>query len=316
MAKSDNILADHFADFEDALKALGQVARTSGHPTIKGTVRETFLREVIEQHIGGDFHLGKGDIVFPTSKRGDPRADNDIVVVKRGSPRLHMAGGVSAFLAESVLCTIEIKSGLQQSRFKLAEKRLRHDPLFPVIKRAVEYKQKYRQLKWIQPKILGIQVDPKTKVASPRFPAVEIPQPFPVYILSFNYNGDFIDLATRIEVIHDYLGVTMPRMPDTAEEKRRTPSPSIDGIFVLGRGFLLFDSGNFVIANAQDDGWAEGWWKRVDCKNGALLALFLSIVSRQDQYLLSTPSFADYITDAIRTDYGVIYFEAESTNGD
>lgn len=46
-------------------------------------------------------------------------------------------------------------------------------------------------------------------------------------------------------------GVQYSEMPTAWEERIKVASPSIDGIFILGKGFVHFD--NFTICNTPDD---------------------------------------------------------------
>ena len=66
-------------------------------------------------------------------------------------------------------------------------------------------------------------------------------------------------------------------MGKTIEERQETPSPSIDGIFILGRGFIQFD--NFPLSFVQDTTRAkvenaDKKWSVIDIKHGSLLMLF------------------------------------------
>ena len=80
-----------------------------------------------------------------------------------------------------------------------------------------------------------------------------------------------------IEEIYKSEDIKYPTMGKTIEERQETPSPSIDGIFILGRGFIQFD--NFPLSFVQDTTRAkvenaDKKWSVIDIKHGSLLMLF------------------------------------------
>ncbi|WP_247392409.1 hypothetical protein [Ralstonia pseudosolanacearum] len=69
-------------------------------------------------------------------------------------------------------------------------------------------------------------------------------------------------------------GIVAARLPP-GEERIRTPSQSVDGVFLLGRGFVTFD--NFPIGFLDDSvrsSAPDTRWVAASATHGALLWLF------------------------------------------
>jgi hypothetical protein len=79
-----------------------------------------------------------------------------------------------------------------------------------------------------------------------------------------------------IPPIHSALGILVPDLPPDESQRLRTASPSIDGVFVLSRGFLYFDNVPTGFANAQSRGTHPNLkWVFANTASGNLLLLFL-----------------------------------------
>jgi len=61
-----------------------------------------------------DLAIGSGEIIDQHSLPGAPRNQHDVVLYKKNFPRIYLGGGISAFLNEAVVATVEVKSTLDQ----------------------------------------------------------------------------------------------------------------------------------------------------------------------------------------------------------
>jgi hypothetical protein len=109
-----NVLEAHMANVERTLVAQSGIQSVAGHSLHKGTPREIFIREFLQNHLPANLAIGTGEIIDSESIPGAPRNQFDIVVYRRSFPKLHLGGGIDAFLIESVVATIEVKSTLTE----------------------------------------------------------------------------------------------------------------------------------------------------------------------------------------------------------
>src|SRR5271156_5033390 len=114
------MLFEHFAAVEHRLLCSSKVPGNAGHPIHKGTPREAFIREFLLGHLGTRAAIGTGEIIDATSISGGTRNQIDIVISKSEFPKIELGGGLNAFLAESVIATIEVKSTLTRACLKKA----------------------------------------------------------------------------------------------------------------------------------------------------------------------------------------------------
>lgn len=116
------MLKAHLEAVEASLLAISRIPANTGHPLHKGTPRETFIREFLESHLSEKVAVGTGEIIDCDSPPNPPstaqRHQYDIVLYKRDYPRLNIGGGITAFLAESVVATIEVKSTLDRDELQ------------------------------------------------------------------------------------------------------------------------------------------------------------------------------------------------------
>jgi hypothetical protein len=114
----------HTNAIEAVLLAQSQAAQNAGHPNLRGGPREWFVREFLEGHLPGTLEVGQGEIIDedsrPTPAPGDYRPQVDVVVYRRDLPKIAYSRTDSAYLAEGVMATIEVKSVLDQEQLKQA----------------------------------------------------------------------------------------------------------------------------------------------------------------------------------------------------
>lgn len=118
------MLKAHLEAVEASLLATSRIPANAGHSLHKGTPREAFIKEFLEGHLSERVAVGTGEIIDCNSMPNPPstaqRHQYDIVLYKRDYPRLEIGGGIHAFLADSVVATVEVKSTLDSDELKKA----------------------------------------------------------------------------------------------------------------------------------------------------------------------------------------------------
>lgn len=230
---------------ESALLALSKVPSGAGHSTHKGTPREAFIREFLESHLPTNLALGTGEIIDCSSRPGQQRNQFDIVIYKNNYPKLDFGGGISGFLIESVVATIEVKSTLTQSDLHQAVSAAKNaKSLSPSVIQA--FRSGY-----CPPKVLN-------------------------YVVAYDGPAQMGTVYNWINPIHQDIGVTIPDLPVDAQARQNTPAPTIDGIFVLGKGFIYFDNVQMGLDSEEVRRASPGMkWTVVNSTTGNLMVLFL-----------------------------------------
>src|SRR5947207_2000260 len=83
------------------------------HGSAIGTIREKIVEEILLSFLPRSLEIGTGQIV---NLQGDLSGQIDIIIAKDTTPVFRYAGGISAFLLETVLATIEVKSMMHGSK--------------------------------------------------------------------------------------------------------------------------------------------------------------------------------------------------------
>jgi hypothetical protein len=243
------MLRAHIKAVEDHLLAISKVPANSGHSLHKGTPREAFVKEFLQGHLSEKVAIGTGEIIDADSLPGQQRNQIDIVVYKRDYPRLQFGGGVSGFLVESVVATVEIKS-------TLSKEDLRSSMLAA------------RNVKLLKPNLINSMTSGY--------------QPPTVLSYVVAYDG-----PAKMKTVHGWLkeisvsdGIEFPELPGDPNLRLAVASPSVDAVFVLGKGFLQF--GNAYTSFFQEAALAkdaEVKWALVDTADINLLLLFLNLTA-------------------------------------
>lgn len=203
------MLTSHMSAIEDRLLASFKISGNTGHGLHKGSPREVFIKEFLEAHLPSTVSIGTGEIIDSSSRPDEPRNQFDIVIYRKDFPKLDIGGGVSAFLVESVIATIEIKSTLDKHG----------------VEQAVAASCNIKKLK---PSV---------------FKFVQIGYELPgVVNFIFAYSGPVKNSTVYnwIQDAHVKQGIEVESV--SFPERWETPAPSIDGVFVLKKGFIHFDN--------------------------------------------------------------------------
>jgi hypothetical protein len=243
------MLRAHFDATEQALLATSRVPANSGHSLHKGTPRETFVRQFLLDHVGTQVGVGTGEVIDANSRPGDARNQIDIVIYKSSYPKLNLGGGVDCFLIESVIATIEVKSLLQKADLEQA------------MRAATNVKRLKKNV--VQSFSTGYQ------------------PPGPMsFVVAYDGPAGMDTVQGWFASLGKSLGIEYPTLGGSRDARQATASPSVDGVFVLGRGCVHYD--NMPISVVSDSLLAErpgiAQWVQIDCGTGGLLLLFLFLI--------------------------------------
>lgn len=114
------MLAEHFAAVENQLLSTSLIPANAGHTLHRGTPREAFIKQFLAGHLSARAAIGTGEMIDANSQARQPRSQFNIVVYESDYPKIDFGGGITAFLAEAVVATIEVKSLLTKDELKKA----------------------------------------------------------------------------------------------------------------------------------------------------------------------------------------------------
>jgi len=238
------MLKAHINAVESQLLVTSQIPANTGHSLHKGTPREAFIKQFLDSHLSERVATGTGEIIDTNSKPGESRHQMDIVIYKRDYPKLDFGGNISGFLVESVVATIEVKSTLTEEEMGNA------------VRAAKAAKALTRKI--VTSHHAGYQ-----------------PPSVLNYVVAYAGPVNMSTVHGWLDPIHKSQGISSHSRSLDPNVQSTEVSPSVDGIFVLGRGFVLYD--NSPIGFISDDDRArepEGRWQVCSAERGSLLMLF------------------------------------------
>ncbi|MBP7051142.1 MAG: hypothetical protein KBE65_09015 [Phycisphaerae bacterium] len=241
------MLKSHMDAVEEHLLSISRIPANSGHALHKGTPREAFIKEYLETHLPSSVAIGTGELIDARSRPGQSRNQYDIVIYRRTYPKLDFGGGISAFLIESVVATIEVKSSLTQTEFNNAVKAARN------CKALVPNTVSSFRAGYTPPSVLN-------------------------YVVAYDGPANMKTVYGWVGPEYEKLGVRVSQSPQCASDRTEMPSPAIDAVFVLGKGFLYYDNTPIgFLDNVARKANPSLKWVFSDTPNGNLLFLFLLI---------------------------------------
>ena len=208
------ILEAHFAASRARLVAEGAIANAYNHKGNIGSIREAFVRELLENCTSKFFSVGAGEIIHRDMSVDEKRNQMDVVLYNNRYPKIPGAGGVDMFFVEAVSATVEVKSLLTKKDIHQAAQ---------ASKRIKSYPQAESQ-----------GFSPSGMVSKPR-----------PYCLLFAYDaqGSLQDVGrwVRQALKKDKYG--LEELVQTPWEKREFSFFSfLDGIFILNKGYIVAES--------------------------------------------------------------------------
>lgn len=266
-ATKSSMLSAHFDAVEESILALSRIAENTGHSLHRGTPREFFVREFIDNHISKRISVGTGEIISSISAAGEPRNQFDIILYRNDYPKISIGGGIDCFLCESVVATIEVKSTLTE------------DELEKAIVSASKAKKLNREVLnaaeagYIPPGILS-------------------------YVVAYAGPAKVATIRSWIRKIEKAHGLNATPMPPMHSQRIKRLSESVEGIFVLGSGMLLYDNGAVTLAGDEDRANVpNARWISAQQNRGNLMWLFTLISSAVQGFLASWMDWEPYLSD-------------------
>ena len=204
----------HFERIRRRLEAEGEAAKSFYHSLNKGQIREAFVREFLAQNTSELWGIGTGEIIHKGTLAEGKRSQIDVVIHNKRYPKISLATGIDLFFIETISSFIEIKSFLKKDD----------------LRKVAETTKKIKSQAHFDPQ----KFNPTGMVKTPR-----------PYSFVFSYKG-----PNKIETVVKW-------MKELSEEddynlnalKKAKPQDRaffnnlfIDGVFVLGKGYVLVDS--------------------------------------------------------------------------
>jgi hypothetical protein len=238
------VVVAHFENSERHLTELAKIPAITGHTLHKGTPREAFIRDFLGGHLGENLGIGTGEIIDSKSDIGAMRHQHDIIIYDNSFPRIYIGGGISAFLVESVVATIEIKSILDE------------DGILQAVKAGKETK--------------ALKSDATVRR-----------RPIASYVLAYTGPAKMVTAFNWIVKAYTAESLIDPEF-DIGQVRVFQKSAALDGVFVLGTGTCIFEN-NIGFAGAYPQGYSDVTWSIMDSDSGSLLLLFAMLLGlRQD----------------------------------
>lgn len=235
------MLTTHLNNSETLLLCQRQIPAIGGHSLHLGTPREVFVREFLESHLPSDVAIGSGEIIDCSSAPGVSRHQHDIVLYRRNYPRIYLGGGITAFLNESVVATIEVKSTLDQDGVD---------------------------------QVVGAGLATKSLVRS----TTGLARPIANFIVAYAGPAQMSTVFNWIRNAYSARQLSDPLFATQAMPRRMIDSAALNGVFVLGKGACLFENDiGYLHDGLYYNADPNLAWSISDCERGSL-ALFFAVL--------------------------------------
>lgn len=245
---------------ERHLLQIAQIPANAGHTLHRGTPREAFIKEFLIGHLGARLAVGTGEIIDATSRPRQQRNQFDIFIYKSDYPRVDLGGGINAFLAESVVATIEVKSVLTEAELATA------------IQSASRAKRLSRNL--VTTFVTGY-----------------VPPGILSYIIAYDGPAQIATVHAWVKNAEAAQGLNQAQLPNTRQTRMSVLSESLEGVFVLGKGSVIFDNAPVSLVNdAAIAAHPDVRYQILSQQDGNLLWLFLLLTQAGSN---STAQWAD-----------------------
>lgn len=243
------MLKTHMDCIEEVLVAKSSIQESTGHSLHKGTPREAFISEFLQSHLAEHVAIGTGEIIDAASQPRAPRNQYDIVIYKKNYPKLDFGGGINGFFIESVIATIEVKSTLTEKDLSQAIKAANNS------KQLKPSLTNYMRAGFIPPKILN-------------------------FVIAYKGPKKVETILKWITKIHKKMKISNPALSLNESERERTPSTSLDGVFILRKGFIQFDNNHLALVSPSTRAAnANAQWTLSNTEDGNLLLFFLLLTT-------------------------------------
>ena len=212
------MLMHHLAELEGDLLAAAQGQPAQADPS---RLRDALVQAWLEPLFGGDLLIEAGELCDIDSLPDAPRPAFDLLLCQRHAPRLRRAGAATVLLAETVVAAITVVPLLDAAAMGQAVRAA-------------------RAAKLLQRTALRTMADGPVRDDRPVGTTTGLPA-LPCHLLAFG--GPDLPTAHRwLKEAYHAAGITEAALPPTGLERCEVASPALDGVFVLGQGFLNFDN--------------------------------------------------------------------------
>lgn len=256
------MLAEHLNAQEKKLMAEFESSSSSGHNVNKGNAREQFVKTFLENHLAATVAIGAGEIIDSDSQANEQRNQHDVIIYRNCYPKLHL-GKDDCFLAESVIATIEVKS-------KLSEKDLRQ---------AVVAAQNSKKLK---------------RNINSSIQAGYLPPGILNYLVAYQGPEKMETIVGWLKKIEKENNFNSD-IPKTEQERWNTTSGTIDGIFVLNKGFVYFDNSPISFFEHDYETPQPIGWNYSNTEKGNLVMLFTLLQQAVSNFQASWVNLIPYL---------------------
>lgn len=261
------MLQAHFDAQEQALLQISKIPANAGHMLHRGTPREAFIKEFLSNHLSTNLAIGSGEIIDSASLPREPRNQFDIVIFDPRFPKIALGAGINAFLAETVLATIEIKSQLTKQDLDTA----------------TVSTNKVKKLK----RHFGGSVS-----------SGYIPPGIISYVIAYDGPAQIETVFSWLKQIETAHGINCKALPLDPEHRLSTPSEGVDGIFMLGKGGILFDNSPLSFAgNALRSQRPMNKYFVLNQITNNLLLLFLHLTIAGANWSTRQPELIEYLKE-------------------
>lgn len=261
------MLATHLNNCETLLLCQRDIPAIGGHSLHLGTPREAFVKEFLGDHLPTDLMIGSGEIIDRNSLPGAQRHQHDIVLYRRNFPQIYLGGGISAFLNESVVATIEVKSTLDA------------DGIDQSVGAA-------RAVKLLSPSHIGLV------------------RPIANYVIAYAGPAQMSTAYGWIRNAYTARQLSDPHFVPAFGPRNMVSSSALDGVFILGKGACLFENNVGYLHGAEyynsDPAMA---WSISSCDRGSLALFFAALLGLVAQpHLNPWPYFSSHAQPPVTFD--------------
>ena len=260
------MLASHLDAIEAHLLAISAVPANAGHTLHRGTPREAFIKEFLVGHLSAKLSVGTGEIIDANSAPREQRNQFDIVVYKSDYPKIDFGGGVNGFLSESVVATIEVKSILSEEE----------------LDKAIGSASKAKNLK-------------RNLITS--FSAGHVPPGILSYVVSYSGPEKMTTVLNWWKRSENKRSLNSRGLPASRSARAAIASESIDGVFVLGKGCVVYD--NSPLSMLHDSALAINSlpkYQVLEQRNRNMLWLFLLLTTASSNTIAQWPDLSAYVS--------------------
>ena len=203
----------YFADIEETLLALSGVAGNAGHSVVKGGAREFFVKDFLAKNISPLWNVGSGEIIHRGTQVSDKRNQIDVVIYNSQFPKFEKEPGVHAYMAESGIIIYRSQDEAHKGSLEASDL---HN------KRIKDYPRDVTQI-----------VNPNALLERPR-----------LYTSLQTFDGCKIETLTRwLTEANEELGISLDALIEMPlDERYHFDNRSIDGIFILNKGYAFIDA--------------------------------------------------------------------------